>query len=72
MPGQLDANAIGKAARSLARHPELWADWGTPGETWQLLKQLWHVLARFGHPYRGDGGHSLTASQYVIYNRLEE
>lgn len=51
VPGQLDAYAIGNAARSLARHPELWADWGTPGETWQHLKQLWHVLARFGHPY---------------------
>ncbi|BFH68526.1 hypothetical protein J27TS7_51670 [Paenibacillus dendritiformis] len=55
VPGQLDAYAIGQAARSLARHPELWADWGTPRETWQLLKQLWHVLVRFGHPYRGHG-----------------
>ncbi|MBG9791326.1 hypothetical protein ABD76_01745 [Paenibacillus dendritiformis] len=56
VPGQLDAYALGKAARSLARHPELWADWGTPVEAWQLLKQLWHLLARFGHPYRGHGG----------------
>lgn len=55
VPGHLDAHAIGDAARSLARHPELWADWGTPGETWQHLKQLWHVLARFGHPYQGHG-----------------
>lgn len=56
VPGQLDAYAIGNAARSLACHPELWADWGAPGETWQHLKQLWHVLVHFGHPYRGRRG----------------
>ncbi|WP_259391837.1 DUF3626 domain-containing protein [Paenibacillus thiaminolyticus] len=67
----MDANAIGNAARSCPSS-ELWAGWGTPGETWQHLKQLWHVLARFGHPYRGHGDRSLTVSQYVIYNRLEE
>ena len=48
--GTLDAATLGRAAQSLARTPERWNDWGTSAETWQLLKQLWHVLVRYGRP----------------------
>ncbi|MFO0630909.1 MAG: DUF3626 domain-containing protein [Polyangiales bacterium] len=47
---RLDAAALGRAARSLHTSPATWSDWGTPQETWQHLKQLWHVLVRFGGP----------------------
>lgn len=46
--GILDAAAIGKAAAMFYYHPEYWKDWGTSEETFQHLKQLWHVLVRFG------------------------
>lgn len=45
---ELDAATIGEAARSLVREPTRWSDWGSPPETWQHLKQLWHVLVQFG------------------------
>lgn len=49
--GVLDAAAIGRAAASLARTPEAWADRGeSVADTRQLLKQLWHVLVAYGHP----------------------
>jgi Protein of unknown function (DUF3626) len=48
MHGELDAVAIGRAAQSLHRDPEGWSDWGTVDETLQHLKQLWHVLVRYG------------------------
>jgi hypothetical protein len=48
--GQLDAAVVGAAAASLHREPETWADWGTRDETLQHLKQLWHVLVKYGHP----------------------
>ena len=44
----LDAFLIGKAAVSLRMSPGRWSSWGTPEETLQLLKQLWHVLVVFG------------------------
>ena len=46
----IDAVAIGRAAESLHRDPSAWQDWATPEETLQHLKQLWHVLVRFGPP----------------------
>ena len=46
--GELDAATLGRAAQSLMREPARWQDWGTEAETWQHLKQLWHVLVRFG------------------------
>ncbi len=46
----LDAATLGRAAASSSRTPEHWTEWGTPAETWQLLKQLWHVLVRYGRP----------------------
>ncbi len=48
VPDQLDAATLGRAAVDLHRNPELWSDWAPPGETWQHIKQLWHVLVRFG------------------------
>ena len=54
LPGRLDCAVIGDAARSLHEEPAQWSDWATPEETLQHLKQLWHVLVRFGHPRFGD------------------
>ncbi len=48
MRGELDAVVIGRAAQSLHAEPDAWRDWGTTDETLQHLKQLWHVLVRFG------------------------
>ena len=45
---ELDAAALGRAAQSLTREPAKWSDWGSATETWQHIKQLWHVLVRFG------------------------
>jgi hypothetical protein len=50
---QLDAATLGRAAVDLHRNPQGWSDWATPEETWQHIKQLWHVLVRFGRPF-GD------------------
>jgi len=44
----LDAALLGTAARSLIEEPDRWREWATPAETWQHIKQLWHVLVRFG------------------------
>lgn len=44
----LDAALLGQAARALHLTPDAFADWAAPTETWQHLKQLWHVLVRFG------------------------
>lgn len=52
-PGRLDAATIGLAAASLHSSPEDWQDSGTYEETLQHLKQLWHVLVRFGRPFTG-------------------
>lgn len=46
--GTLDAVVIGRAADSLHHEPDVWQDWGTPEETLQHLKKLWHVLVRYG------------------------
>ncbi|MGB2572134.1 DUF3626 domain-containing protein [Micromonospora citrea] len=48
-PGELlDAAVIGRAAASVVREPERWADRGPGADTLQHLKMLWHVLVRFG------------------------
>ena len=44
----IDALVIGRAARDLARDAAAWADWDTADEARQHLKQLWHVLVRYG------------------------
>lgn len=45
---EFDAATLGRAAESLVREPATWNDWGAPEETWQHIKQLWHVLVAFG------------------------
>lgn len=45
---RLDAELIGRAARSVVTDPGNWQDWDTPAETLQRIKQLWHVLIRYG------------------------
>ena len=42
------AAAIGGAEASLICEPHDWRDWGSPEQTLQHLKQLWHVLVHFG------------------------
>ncbi|MEV0428667.1 DUF3626 domain-containing protein [Micromonospora sp. NPDC050495] len=50
-PGEpVHAALIGRAAASVVREPHRWADRGAPEVTLQHLKQLWHVLVRFGTP----------------------
>ncbi|GHJ45219.1 hypothetical protein Cs7R123_25610 [Catellatospora sp. TT07R-123] len=46
----VDAALVGLAAASATTEPGRWADHGTQDETLQHLKQLWHVLVRFGTP----------------------
>lgn len=46
----LTAATIGCAAKNLYQNPKAWEDWGTPRECNQYLKQLWHVLVRYGKP----------------------
>ncbi|MEV8400832.1 DUF3626 domain-containing protein [Streptomyces niveus] len=45
--------ALGRAAACVVRDPAAWARWGTRDEVLQYVKQLWHVLVRFG---RARGG----------------
>ncbi|MGC4879984.1 DUF3626 domain-containing protein [Micromonospora sp. DT43] len=50
-PGDpVDAALIGRGAVSVVTEPERWADRGPIADTLQHLKQLWHVLVRFGEP----------------------
>lgn len=46
----VDAALVGRAAASVASEPDRWADRGPTALTLQHLKQLWHVLVRFGEP----------------------
>lgn len=55
----LDASHLGHAARSVVTEPGRWSDWGTPEETLQHLKQLWHVLVRYGRAH-STSSRSLT------------
>jgi hypothetical protein len=48
--GMLDAEVLGHAAASVVREPQAWAQFGTRDEVLQYVKQLWHVLVRYGHP----------------------
>ncbi|MEF3305592.1 DUF3626 domain-containing protein [Paenibacillus sp. GYB003] len=50
--GVIDASAIGAAAIDLKRDPDRWSDRGTYKEALQELKLLWHVLVRYGKPFR--------------------
>ena len=47
---RLDAAMIGRGAASVNLEPDRWADLGCPAEVLQYLKQLWHVLVRYGRP----------------------
>lgn len=48
--GRVDAEVLGRAARSLVTNPKQWADHGERAETVQHVKQLWHVLVAYGRP----------------------
>lgn len=50
----VDAAILGRAAAALERDPAAWADWDDYEATLQHLKQLWHVLVRYGAPRGGD------------------
>jgi hypothetical protein len=45
---RLDAEIIGRAARAVVNTPSSWLDFGTPAQVLQYIKQLWHVLVRYG------------------------
>ncbi|TNH29979.1 DUF3626 domain-containing protein [Micromonospora orduensis] len=49
----VDAALIGRGAVSAVTEPDRWADRGPTADTLQHLKQLWHVLVRFGTPHAG-------------------
>lgn len=53
--GRLDAELVGRAARSVVTTPGDWLDLGSPPEVLQYVKQLWHVLVHLGSPAGGDG-----------------
>ena len=44
----LDAEVIGRAARSVVRDPGAWSSFGYPAEVLQLIKYLWHILVLRG------------------------
>jgi hypothetical protein len=48
--GSLDAAMLGRAAVSVVTTPEQWQDWGSPEDTLQHLKYLWHILVVYGKP----------------------
>ena len=45
-----NVHLVGRAAVSVCREPERWRDWDTSAQSLQHLKQLWHVLVRYGRP----------------------
>lgn len=47
---RLHAEILGRAARSVVTDPGRWQDSGKSVETLQHIKQLWHVLVRYGGP----------------------
>ncbi len=48
----IDTSIIGAAAMDLKRNSEAWLDRGSAAETLQELKLLWHVLVKFGLPWK--------------------
>ncbi|GCE07197.1 DUF3626 domain-containing protein [Dictyobacter aurantiacus] len=48
--GYLDAATIGLAAVSVVTNPQQWQDWGSPANTLQHIKYLWHILVVYGKP----------------------
>jgi hypothetical protein len=53
---RIDAEVLGRAARSVVTNPKQWADHGERAETLQYLKQLWHVLVAYGRPADNQSG----------------
>jgi hypothetical protein len=51
--GRIDASRIGLGALSLKSNPESWHDRGDVKEVLQEFKLLWHVLVKYGEPYKG-------------------
>jgi len=51
--GRIDANRIGLGALSLQNDPASWRDRGDIKEVLQEFKLLWHVLVKYGEPYKG-------------------
>jgi hypothetical protein len=47
--GTIDAAVIGRAAASFDQDSEPWNEWGGYFDVLRLLRQLWHVLVRFGN-----------------------
>ncbi|WP_027344715.1 DUF3626 domain-containing protein [Hamadaea tsunoensis] len=48
---RLTAEVLGRAAAAVGQDPAAWSSWGTPDETRQLVKYLWHILVAFGTPF---------------------
>lgn len=48
--GYLNAATVGLAAVSVVADPEQWQDWGSPKDTLQHIKYLWHILVVYGKP----------------------
>jgi hypothetical protein len=54
--GRVDAEILGRAARSVVTNPKKEADHGERAETLQHLEQLWHVLVAYGRPVHNQTG----------------
>ncbi|MEE6450870.1 DUF3626 domain-containing protein [Gottfriedia acidiceleris] len=50
----INANIIGTAVMNLKLNPDTWSDRGNYNEILQELKLLWHVLVRYGKPFRNS------------------
>jgi hypothetical protein len=46
----IDAEVVGRAARSVVRDPSSWSRFGPPAEVLQELKYVWHILVLCGAP----------------------
>lgn len=50
--GLVDVRLVGEAAMDLKRDPAAWSDRGTYAEVLQELKLMWHVLVKYGKPFK--------------------
>jgi hypothetical protein len=51
----LDAAALGAAAASVVREPQVWEPWHDSEDALTRLKDLWHILVVYGHAAEGEG-----------------